>query len=90
MNLVIAQKLENIFFHFRYDFTGTMIVVPDISALQFPGAKAEIGGRHKQGDYAVEGVRGLKALGVRDLNYRIAFLACSVTSSESKVRIHCY
>lgn len=67
-----------------------MIVVPDISALQFPGAKAEIGGRHKQGDYAVEGVRGLKALGVRDLNYRIAFLACSVTSSESKVRIHCY
>ncbi|KZS10347.1 DNA helicase [Daphnia magna] len=29
-----------------------------------------------------EGVRGLKNLGVRDLNYRLAFLACSVTQSN--------
>ena len=29
--------------------------------------------------------RGLKVLGVRDLTYRLAFLACSVTPTESKV-----
>ena len=28
-----------------------------------------------------EGVRGLKALGVRDLSYKLAFLACSVQVS---------
>lgn len=72
----------------RYDFTGTMIVVPDVGSLQMPGAKAEIGGRYKKGDYNVEGIRGLKALGVRDLNYRIAFLACSVALSSPRVRMN--
>lgn len=33
-----------------------------------------------------EGVTGLKALGVRDLNYRMAFLACSITPTNPKVR----
>ena len=32
--------------------------------------------------------RGLKALGVRDLNYRLAFLACSVTSTSPRVRTY--
>ena len=36
--------------------------------------------------YNSEGVSGLKALGVRDLNYRLSFLACSVQSSEPEVR----
>lgn len=72
---------------FRYDFTGTMIVVPDVSVLQLPGAKAEVDGRNKKGDYNVEGVRGLKALGVRNLNYRVAFLACSVAHSSPRVNI---
>lgn len=62
----------------RYDFTGTLIVIPDVAALQVVGAKAETGSRHKHGDSVMEGVRGLKALGVRDLTYRTAFLACSV------------
>ncbi|XP_058061987.1 DNA replication licensing factor Mcm6 [Anopheles bellator] len=68
----------------RYDFTGTLIVIPDVGALQLPGAKAEISSRHKQGDNAAEGVRGLKALGVRDLNYKMAFLACSVQVTSSR------
>ena len=29
--------------------------------------------------------RGLKILGVRDLTYRLAFLACSVVPTEAKV-----
>ena len=31
-----------------------------------------------------DGVRGLKALGVRDLTYRMAFLACTVTPSAGR------
>jgi len=31
-----------------------------------------------------EGVRGLKALGVRDLSYRMAFLACSVAATNPR------
>lgn len=72
----------------RYDFTGTLIVVPDIAVLSMPGAKAVTGSRHKGGDNAVEGVRGLKSLGVRDLNYRMAFLACSVEPTNSRVRLN--
>lgn len=69
----------------RYDFTGTLIVVPDVGSIQLPGAKADIGSRHKRGEAAaMEGVRGLKALGVRDLNYRMAFLACSVQVTSSR------
>lgn len=69
----------------RYDFTGTLIVVPDVAVLSLPGAKAEVGSRHKGGDNLNDGVRGLKALGVRDLNYRMAFLACSVTPTNTRV-----
>ena len=69
----------------RYDFTGTLIVVPDIAVLSMPGAKAELGSRHKMGEQG-EGVKGLKALGVRDLNYRMAFLACSITATSLRVR----
>lgn len=69
----------------RYDFTGTLIVVPDVGSIQMPGAKADLGSRHQKGENnGLEGVRGLKALGVRDLNYRMAFLACSVQATTSR------
>ncbi|XP_055299709.1 DNA replication licensing factor Mcm6 [Sitodiplosis mosellana] len=69
----------------RYDFTGTLIVVPNVASLQLPGAKADLGSRHQRGEAAAaEGVRGLKALGVRDLSYRMAFLACSVQATTSR------
>jgi len=35
--------------------------------------------------YQNEGMRGLKALGVRDLNYRMAYLACTVQASNARV-----
>merc|ERR1719504_312046 len=63
----------------RCDFTGTLIVVPDVGALNLPGAQAESGNRHK-GEES-EGVKGLKSLGVRDLHYRMAFLACGVSTN---------
>lgn len=80
-----AEIVETVQAGDRYDFTGTLIVVPDVGSLQYAGAKADIGSRHKQGEAAaMEGVRGLKALGVRDLNYRMSFLACSVQATTSR------
>ncbi|KAI3997014.1 hypothetical protein MKX01_021290 [Papaver californicum] len=66
-------------------FTGTLVVIPDILALASPGERAECrreapqrtGGGH-------EGVRGLRALGVRDLSYRLAFIANSVQVSDGR------
>lgn len=76
-----AEAVESVQAGDRYDFTGTLIVVPDVGALALPGVKTEPGSRHKQGDQE-EGVTGLKALGVRDLTYKIAFLACSITATS--------
>jgi len=50
------------------------------------GARAESGTRLRGGESQnLEGVRGLKALGVRDLNYRMAYLACTVVPCNNKV-----
>ncbi|RMD43505.1 hypothetical protein DV735_g1667, partial [Chaetothyriales sp. CBS 134920] len=60
-------------------FSGTLIVVPDVSQLGIPGVKPEAGKDNRGfrgADEANSGVSGLKALGVRDLTYRLAFLAC--------------
>jgi len=52
------------------------------------GARAESGTRLRGSDSQnLEGVRGLKALGVRDLNYRMAYLACTVIPCNNKVRL---
>lgn len=70
-------------------FIGTFIVVPDVSQLGLPGVKPEMmrenrGGRG-DGGVASQGVTGLKALGVRDLQYKTAFLACMVQDSDMNV-----
>lgn len=60
-------------------FTGTLIVVPDVSQLGIPGVRPEASKDNRSFRGAEEGgagVTGLKALGVRDLTYRMAFLAC--------------
>ncbi|CAF0886133.1 unnamed protein product [Rotaria sp. Silwood1] len=69
----------------RCDFIGTLIVLPDVSQLSMPGVRAESAQRTQGSDdkgYNAEGVRGLKALGVRDLTYHLAFLACHITPAE--------
>ncbi|XP_023245921.1 DNA replication licensing factor Mcm6 isoform X2 [Copidosoma floridanum] len=76
-----AENVETVQAGDRYDFTGTLIVVPDVGALAMPGVKAELGSRHKKGEQT-EGIRGLKSLGVRDLNYKMAFLCCSVAPTS--------
>lgn len=69
----------------RCDFTGTLIVIPDVAQLAIPGAKIESSARHKGKEgYNNEGLTGLKALGARDLNYRLAFLACSVRPTNPR------
>ena len=60
-------------------FTGTLIVVPDVSQLGIPGVRPEASKDNRSFRGAEEGgsgITGLKALGVRDLTYRMAFLAC--------------
>ncbi|KAH8895747.1 putative replication licensing factor [Thozetella sp. PMI_491] len=66
-------------------FTGALIVVPDVSQLGMPGIRptAIRDDRGSNADVASNGVSGLKALGVRDLTYRLAFLACMVSPNNS-------
>ncbi|XP_041371751.1 zygotic DNA replication licensing factor mcm6-like [Gigantopelta aegis] len=68
----------------KCDFTGTLIVVPDVGTMSLPGARSETGARIGGNESNIEGVRGLKALGVRDLTYKLAFLACTVSASNPR------
>ena len=71
-------------------FTGTLVVIPDGSALARAGEapKATRMG-NRTNDAATGGgggVRGLKALGVRELTYRTCFVASSVLPTEALSR----
>ena len=75
-------------------FTGTFIVVPDVSQLNIPGGnKAELmreankAGANGPGAAGGGGITGLKSLGVRDLQYKTAFLACMAHDADSRVRM---
>lgn len=61
-------------------FTGTEIVIPDVSQLGLPGIKPQSMKENKGTSELNSGVSGLKSLGVRDLTYKLAFHACHVTS----------
>ncbi|CAG9832139.1 unnamed protein product [Diabrotica balteata] len=78
-----AENVETVQAGDRYDFTGTLIVVPDVGAFALPGGQTQAGSKSRRPEES-EGVRGLKALGVRDLHYRMAFLACSVQPTIPK------
>lgn len=53
------------------------------------GVRAESSSRVAGGPqgFESEGVRGLKALGVRELSYRLAFLACNVAPTHPRVSL---
>ena len=72
-------------------FTGTFVVVPDVSQMGMPGVNAEMQREARGGGNAtagtVQGVTGLKSLGVRDLLYKTAFLACMVNDADGRVRM---
>ncbi|TFK64055.1 MCM-domain-containing protein [Pluteus cervinus] len=73
-------------------FTGTFIVVPDVSQLGLPGGnRAELQREASKtntsattGGVGGTGVTGLKALGVRDMQYKSAFLACMVHDADGR------
>ena len=66
-------------------FTGTLVVLPDVSALSGSAGRTMLnqrGGGGGDGGYAEDGVTGLKSLGVRDLTYKLAFLGGMVQASD--------
>jgi len=73
----------------RCIFTGTLIVIPDVSQFRIPGQTAQAtkdtSNLPRGGEVGGTGVSGLKALGVRDLTYRLAFLACMVSPDNRSI-----
>ncbi|KAJ7345811.1 hypothetical protein JRQ81_001761 [Phrynocephalus forsythii] len=80
-----AEAVESAQAGDKCDFTGTLIVVPDVAQLATPGVRAETSSRvtGKEG-YEAEGIRGLRALGVRELSYKLVFLACYVEPTNPR------
>lgn len=73
----------------RCIFTGTLIVVPDVISLIKPGEKntqvsLKSDNVRRAQNGGMDGVSGLKELGVRDMSYKLVFLANSVHLSDSK------
>ena len=68
----------------RSVFAGDLVAVPDVAALSAPGERVEArrgGGASADGD---GGVTGPRFLGVRELTYRLAFVACSVEDASAR------
>ncbi|PJF17226.1 DNA helicase [Paramicrosporidium saccamoebae] len=62
-------------------FVGTLVVVPDVAQLGLPGSKLESNAEGRSRG-AGEGVSGLRQLGVRELAYKLSFLASMVQPSH--------
>ncbi|KAJ3324283.1 MCM DNA helicase complex subunit mcm6 [Boothiomyces sp. JEL0866] len=66
--------------------TGTPLVVPDVA--QLIGNKVQIqrdaSGRRGQEGYAQDGISGLKALGVREMTYKLIFMATFIQQVDEK------
>jgi DNA replication licensing factor MCM6 len=63
-------------------FTGMLTVMPEVAPASMYGDRAEAMGT-SDANTARDGVAGLKALGVRDLHYRMCFMASSVHPLDS-------
>ena len=72
-------------------FTGTLIVVPDVSQMNVPGVNAKSvrqAAPNEGGGFKMDGIRGMKELGAaRDLTYRLCFLATHVQPADVAVSI---
>jgi DNA replication licensing factor MCM6 len=72
----------------RCIFVGTLVVVPDVYSMLKPGEKYQLtpqsDGIKQSGNNGMEGVTGLKSLGVRDLNYKMIFIANNVLFTENR------
>ena len=72
----------------KHNFTLNNLLIRTFACGIIIGNRVETGAKLKgaQG-HEMEGVRGLKALGVRDLSYKLAYLACTVTPTSARVSI---
>ncbi len=64
-------------------FTGSLLVVPETAPASMAGERVEkhaAGGGGARGAAMSEGVGGLKAMGVKELHYRMVFVAHSVVA----------
>jgi DNA replication licensing factor MCM6 len=75
----------------RCVFVGSLIVVPDVVSLLKPGEKSQVSTRGQGGrsvnQKPLDGVTGLKQLGVRDLSYKMVFMATHVKTMFEKNEI---
>lgn len=65
----------------RLVFTGTLIAVPEVASFLTPGERQQMSLKHdgqRGRDRSLDAVTGLKSLGVRELNYKLVFIANSV------------
>lgn len=71
-------------------FTGMLCVVPEIASMLRPGERTQITSRNMELDrgnsIGLEGVTGLKQTGVRDLNYKLVFMASYVRVENSQFK----
>lgn len=66
-------------------FNGSLIVVPDIHVATAPGERVEarIGNNKKQAGLGDQGIGGIKSMGVRELTYKLCFVACHTQAAEA-------
>ena len=74
----------------RSIFTGNLVVVPDVVQLLKPGERAQASAMNtakmrRNEAKVMDGVTGLKRLGVKDLAYKLVFIANSVHSADSRM-----
>lgn len=70
-------------------FTGKLVVVPDIVQLLKPGERVTASNvdttkMKRDTSRTLDGVRGLKKIGVKDLSYKMVFIASSVSNNETR------
>ncbi|KXS11015.1 MCM-domain-containing protein [Gonapodya prolifera JEL478] len=67
-------------------FTGMAIAVPDVSQIGgvAGGKTIQRKSEPRNREFGGEGVTGLRSLGVRDLSYKMSFLACHAKPSEDR------
>lgn len=71
-------------------FVGTSCVIPETAGGGVSGSRVQAvqSGSARSSSAVPSGVSGLKQHGVKDLNYRMCFLACSVQTHGSRFNVH--
>lgn len=70
-------------------FTGKLVVVPDIVQLLKPGEKStssnmDTSKMQRNAQKSMDGVAGLRRTGVKDLSYKMVFIASSVHTGDTR------